>query len=370
MELDARLQPHLGRVKNNYKPHLDFNMIAVAKIIKVHHKHGTVDLQLIKSNNVISSDPSNEGKYGARILTTTAHYDPVLMSSSGVVEPIQEGQLVLVAFIDGLKNQPVILGSFHQTWESEQNILPNIYPLNPNNSMWEKREALKYLRVHPSQFYQRVDGIGAMEMSHPSKTFLQIDPDLYGEISDSHKGYDHINLNERDPYTGQSRSARTEESSYPVNVLFIHRSNFDDSMTTWTKFFINSSGMFRLTRDNNDGTLSYLQISENGEMILRRQTDSPNHGEGENYSEMSIGQDGTIAMSRVVDGKSSSIAVDGYGDIILSHKDGSYVKLTPDGMVSEGPDGTGEGIGITVSAVQPEDVPDGHLWIDISDIKG
>lgn len=369
MEPDIRLQPHLGRVQDNYKPHLDMNTLSLAKVTKVHHKHGTVDLQLIKSNTSISSDESSEGKYSARVLTTSAHYDPVLASSSGNMEPMQEGQLVLLAFMDGLKSQPIILGSFHQTWETEHNVLPEYYPLEPNDSMSDKRESLKSLNVHPSQFYKRVDGIGSMEMSHPSKTFLQIDPDLHGEINDTHKGYDHIHLNEKDPYTAKTRSGRTEETSLPVNVLFLHRSHFDDEVTTWTKFFIDSSGMLRLTRDNNDGTLSFLELSDDGAISIRRQNDSAIHGEGENSSELGLAQDGTISLSRVVDGKNSMISIDGEGDIVLSHRDGASLKLTSDGIMGDGGENGKASVGITVSATQPVGESDGHLWIDISDLE-
>ena len=368
MEPEIRLQPHLGRVQDNYKPHLEMDSLALAKVTKVHHKHGTVDLQLIKSNTNITADGATEGKFGARVLTTSAHYDAVLASSSGVVEPMQEGQMVLLAFIDGKKSQPVILGSFHQTWDTESNILPEYYPLEPRDNMSDKREALKSLKVHPSQFYKRVDGIGSMEMSHPSKTFLQIDPDLYGEITDAHKGYDHINLNEKDPFTGQTRSGRTEETSMPVNVLFVHRSNFDDELTTWTKLFVDSSGMLRLTRDSNDGTLSFLQLSSDGSVKLSRQNDSSIHGEGENSSAFELAQDGTISINRAVEGKNSGISIDEDGDIVLAHKEGAVVKLTKDGMMADSTGG-GNPLGITVSATQPVDVPDGHLWIDISDLE-
>jgi hypothetical protein len=370
MELDARLQPHLGRVQDNYKPHQDANMLAIAKITKVHHKHGTVDLQLIKSNSVISSTPDNEGKYGARVLTASAHYDPALASSSGVIEPMQEGQLVLLAFMDGMKNQPIILGSFHQTWETEHNVLVDHYPLTPEDSITDKKEATKYLRVHPSQFYERIDGMGSKEVSHPSKTFMQIDPDLFGEMTDAHKGYDHHNLNERDPHTGQVRSANTEDAAYPVNVLFVHRSSYDDEVTTWTKMFINSSGMLRLTRDNNDGSLSFIQVSEDGAMKLRRQIDSPNHDEGENYSELSLEQTGEISLKRVVEGKSSDITIDEGGDIILSHKDGAYLKLTPDGLIGEGIGGGGGGTVVMVGAEEDPNWADGTFWIDTSDLEG
>lgn len=364
---NIRLQPHLGRVEDSYKPHLEMDTLALAKVTKVHHKQGTVDLQLIKSNTTISSEESSEGKYSARVLTSSAHYDPVLASSSGKVEPMMEGQLVVLAFLDGLKSQPIILGSFHQTWESEQNILPDYYPLEPDTNMGDKRDAMKSLDVHPSQFYKRIDGIGSVEMSHPSKTFMQIDPDLHEDISDGHKKYDHINLNEKDPYSGMTRSGRTEETSLPVKLLFQHRSSFDDESTTWTKLFVDSTGMLRITRDNDDGTLSYLQIEEGGAIKFRRQTDSSEHGEGESYSELELTEDGGIGLNRTIEGRTSNMVINEEGDFVFSHKDGVAVRINKDGIRGEGD--SQSPLGITVSADEPIGVPENHLWIDISDLE-
>jgi hypothetical protein len=189
-------------------------------------------------------------------------------------------------------------------------------------------------------------------------------------MSDKHGTYDHKDLNEKDPYTGRTRSANTEEGAYPVNVLFVHRSNFDDDLTTWTKLFINQSGMFRLTRDNNDGTLSYVELSEDGTTTIRRQVDSPVHGEGENYTELGMGVGGTLSLSRVVDGGQSSISLEENGDIVLSHKNGDYIKLTENGLLGSGlsTGGGGGGSLVIVSRTEPVDAPDGTFYIDISDI--
>jgi hypothetical protein len=359
-------------VKDNYKPHNNMNgVLAIAKVLKVHHKQGTVDLQIIKTNDVISSDASNEGKFAARILTTTANFDAVTMSSSGVLEPMQEGQMVLLAFVDGLKANPVVLGSFQQTWDATQNILQDTYPLQPDNGVWDRRQALKYLRVHPSQWYMRVDGIGAMEMSHPSKTFLQVDPDIYDEgINDTHRGYDHSNLNEKDPMFGDTRSGRTQESTNPVNILFVHRSSAEDASTTWTKFFVNSSGMFRVTRDNNDGMLSYLQMEDTGSIKIRRQIDSPVHEDGNNYSEISLAETGEVSIARTVDGGTSSMSIDGNGDIMIQHSSGKYLKIDSTGITGDGISGGGGsgGVGYYVSATEPVNAPDGTFWIDTSDL--
>lgn len=350
----VNLQPHLGRVKDNYKPQNNMGgYLALAKVIKVHHKHGTVDLQIVKSNDIISSNEINEGKFGARVVVSTAHFNRELMSSSGVIEPIQEGQLVVLAFLDSFKNEPIVLGSFHETWEMEHNILPKTYPLDPRRSIDDLREAHKYLRVFPSQFYHRVDGVGAVEVSHPSRTFLIIDPDFDEKITDKHEQYDHNDLSEKDPFTGKVRSARIEEALMPIKMLFVHRSSFMDDANTWTKFFIDRDGSWRVTRDNHDDKLTYIEMSAEGKYKIRRQNDSPNHGEGEDYSEITIGtkgqykflqkktdnnvevsvdEQGAVKISRNY-GTISSIEINKDNSVLLKHGSGSYIKLDENGDI-------------------------------------
>lgn len=373
------LQPHLGEQYANR----DYNKsmsIYLAKILKVHHKHNTADVQLVYSRNVISSSPSTEGKYSARITVPSAHFDEETLTSSGVVEPMQEGQLVMVAFLGEGQGNPVILGSFHDTFRPDNNILPKIYPVDPRNSMEEFREHLKYLRVHPSQFYQKIDGIGSMEMSHPSGTFLKIDPDFYEEINDSHKKFDHKHLSEKDPHTGQTRSARSEETALPVKVLLSHKSSnigsgeevVDDA--SWTKLFIDSDGMLRITRDRNDGSLAYFQISEKGGFTLRKQHDSDQHGEGSSYSQIEVGDKGNVSLSKRTEKGEGTIGITENDELIVQNHTGSGMTIDDqDNMVltaktmrllSE------KDTIVHISPTEPLNREGAKVWIDTSDIEG
>jgi hypothetical protein len=291
------LQPHLGRFTDNYKPESKMGgYLALAKIIKVHHKMGTADVMIVKTNDALTSGAENEGRFAARIGTSSAHFDRTQMSTSGSVKPVQEGQLVVLAFLDGLKNQPVILISLPDTLDTRNNILPNVYPLVPDNSIEDLREAMKSLDVHPTQFYTRIDGTAGVEVSHPSKSFLKIEG--IEPISDSHLGTDHKDLEEKDPNTFNTRSGRTEEASFPVSVLYNHRTSFDDDVTTWTKVFLEDSGLFRITRDNRDEKLTYLELGEEGHYKIRRQLDSPDHGVGDNITELELSSEGDYKIIR------------------------------------------------------------------------
>lgn len=325
------LQPHLGRFEPNYKPTSNMGgYLALAKVTEVHHKNGTVDVMIVKTNDAIVSEAENEGRFAARVGSSAAHFDKVLMSTSGVVEPIQKGQLVLLAFLDGLKNQPIILCSFHDTLDTKNNILTNIYPLDPNNSIKELTEANKYLRVFPSQAYVRVDGVGGVEVSHPSKTFFKVDGTQ--KVNDSPDGFDHKDLEEKDPATFETRSGRIEEASMPVSLLFTHRSCFEDDVTTWTKFFLDAFGMFRITRDPRDGTTSFVQVDEDGSIITRRQLDSREHDQGQDYAETVLGKDGTYSILKSKQGKEVKITVSG-DKLILSY-DGTSIDLTDNVVIS------------------------------------
>lgn len=351
MKVPINPQPHLGRIETSYKP---FNKmggyLALAKIITVHHKHHTADVQIIRSSDVISSSPTNEGKYAARIGVSTAQFDVANNSSSGIVEPFQKDQLVLVAFMDGFKSQPFIVCSFHNTWETTHSILTNKYPLNPSDSLDDAREALKYLRVFPSQFYHKVDGIGSMEMSHPSKTFMVMNPDFKDIITDEHNGFDHKDLSEKDPFTKKTRCGHSEESLLPSKFIFIHRSSYLDEKTTWTKFFIDKTGLFRTTRDNNDGKLTFLEINSEGKVTIMRQLDSDASYSGVNNTSFIIKEDGSMSIKRVLTGVESeisisstgiislkrnqnSISIDDQDNVQLSHNTGSYIKMQPNGDI-------------------------------------
>lgn len=304
-------QPHLGRVKDNYRPSSEIGgYLTTAKIIKIHHKYRTADIAIIGTRDIISSGTTNEGKFGARILSSSASFDSVSMAASGTIEPLQEGAIVIVAFLDGSKSKPIILGTVFNTDNTISSMLPDVYPLDPNKAGDERKEALKYLKVFPSQLYHRVDGEGGVEISHPSGTFLKIDADRDQLMNDEHDGFSHDDLMEKDSRTNEVRKAPTEEAMLPVSMLFSHQTNMDSAEdNSWTKFFLSSEGMFRTTKDTNDGKLTYTELSEDGTYTIRRQNDSDKHGLGTQYSEISLAQNGDISIKRQAGGQTVKVAI-------------------------------------------------------------
>jgi hypothetical protein len=372
-----RLQSSLGRISQNYRP--DMNMsgyLTVAKVIKVHHKSGTADVVAVNSKDTFTSNGDNEGKFSARILQNFSNYDESRGKYWGSVSPIAEGSLVLLGFLDNMKNRPVILGQFHRP-DNVENVLPGVYPLNEKEGGYNRREALKTLNVYPSLAYKKIDGESNIEFSHASKSFFAMyntSMDTQDYLNDSHMGFDHQNLTEVDSRTGQPIETDIDEAKSPTKMLFVHRSSFDNDSTTWTKFFVDASGLSRITRDNNDGKLTFLELSEKGRFSVRRQLDSPLHNESDNYSEIAQEEDGHTVIRRVNGDTVTEIGVNQAGNAVMSHSSGSVIEMGEDitietdgEIISDSFSRFIEKNHIAVSHVEPENPNPYLLWVDLSD---
>lgn len=290
----AKLQSTLGRLETNHRP--DTNMggsMSVARVVKVHHKSATADVILVNSGDIYSSEPAKEGRFAARILQRNSFYDEKSQRYWGSLEPYAEGSLVLVAFLDGMKARPVIMGAFHRPRNIE-NVSPIQYPLREKNPGYERREALKRLDVLPNMTYSKVDGEGNIEKTFGNKSFFVVyneSADSQNAITDRHDGFNHDDLSENDKRTGLTIDTDWAESQTRHKVLYVHR---DRENKTLTKVFIDVEGMLRITRDNNDGKLSYIELGKGGEILFRRQLDSDEHGEGTKVASVTITDTGEI----------------------------------------------------------------------------
>lgn len=357
-----RIQSSMGRVYQDANQDMFMNgYLTVAKVLKVHHKSNTADVVVVNTKDTITSSYENEGRFSARILTPLAGYDNETKTSWGVVNPIMVGSLVLLGFLDNMKSRPIILGQFHEP-DSINNVSSNMYPINPKSPGYQRREALKSLEVFPSQTYRKVDGEGNIEFVHPSKSFFvayNTSADTQDYINDSHKGFDHEHVSEVDPKTGKPRETPFDESKTPIKTLYVHRSSFNDDITTWTKFFINSDGAIRITRDNNDGMLTYTEIEKDGIWRVRRQADSNIHGESEDFGEFVLDQDGSAFIQRKVDELNlARIGLDNRGNIILE-SDANIISDALSRFI--------ETRHIVVGPEEPEDPIAGLIWIDTSE---
>lgn len=290
-----KLQNSLGRVGDSpQQTDLDMGgMMSVARVLKVHHKTGTADVKLVNSNNEHASSELKEGRFSARILQRSSNFDTQTGDYWGSYDPIAVGSLVLVGYLDGIKARPIILGCFHNP-DNAENILPEDYPLNEKTVGYQRREALKTLRVFPNRTYKRVDGEGNLEMTFGDKSFLSVvhtGSDVMGNMNDKSGGFDFEDLSEKDKRTGFTLETPFEESKTSTKLLYVHR---DFEGKSYTKVFIDHDGKLRISRDNKDGALSFLEINADGEIRVKRQNDSSEIDDTKNYTEVVLDKSGEI----------------------------------------------------------------------------
>ena len=289
-------QSSLGKkVDNSIQSQRSWSMgfLAFGRVMKVHHKRMTADVQLMDTNETIMSSPENEGRYSCKIGVSSAGYDEDIGLPYGVIRPLHVGEVVLVAFLRQNKNTPVILSSFHLSEDevgesSYSNILSSIYPLTATQDM------NRYVNISRIQDFLTIDGVGNTELASHTKSFLIA---THENLSDDYKQFDYQDLHVKDKTSGNTVIPPKAYWS-PLNLLTVFRDKFEDEVTSWLKIFINAGKtMFRLTKMQVDNKLTSIELSELGDVIIRRQLDSNSLNQGELYTECKLGQDGFVDIT-------------------------------------------------------------------------
>ena len=111
-----QLQSGLGEaVSNKTSKDRNWNMgyLAMGKVIAVHMKSYTADVQILKSSDKHTSILSQEGKHACRICVRNAGFDTIHNKPYGETLPLQVGSLVLVGFLKNSQDQPIIISVLH-----------------------------------------------------------------------------------------------------------------------------------------------------------------------------------------------------------------------------------------------------------------
>lgn len=372
-----RFQAGLGRVVQDssiYRKDTKMYEITLARVTKVNHMNGTCDV-ITMDGTVIAGSIDAKGGGGVRITQSYGGYDESTGAKWGQIKPLAIGTWIVIGFLDSQKTNPVMLAT-----------LPNSsYSFNSQTSLienkagWNRMEALKTLDVHPDMSYNKIDGEGNREITFANKSFFKtfnktVDPD--DTFTDSHMNFDFNDLSEIDE-TGYPIQSKFDESKTPNKMLFVHRTDFDDEKTTWTKFYLGMDGLFRLTRDNNNKTLSFMEYSKDGSFKVKRILDSSYDEDGKQYSQFVIDKNGEIVLSKVDNDKATHMGVSQDNIAYIESGDGSYIRLgdrieieATDGLYSETFQKFIESHHIVVSELEPQ-YPDQHLvWVDIGDMEG
>lgn len=291
MPNEPQLQSSLGEVTSN-KTMKDRNWnrgyLAFGKVLHVHPKRYTADVQIYGTNDVIVSAKDQEGRHACRIGVSNAGYSEKYKKAYGEIVPIEKGSIVLVGFLKNSKEKPVILRVFHNIAEelgesNFKNMLDAMYASETDDSVD------RYLNISKIQDFVTVDSEGNFEIASHTKSFF-----VGKERAMDDECFDFEDLEIKNP--DQTTRSVDERYSKPKKYIAVFRDNFKDSLTNWLKIIVDATKTsFRLAKlQQSDNKSTYLEVDQNGAFKVRRQLDTKSFEGSKHYAEITISSQGKI----------------------------------------------------------------------------
>lgn len=286
------LQSSLGRIaQNSIKRDRvgSLGYLAFGKVIDIHHKRHSADVQLLHSNDIVMSSTNLEGRFSCKIGVENAGFNEDLKRPYGKIIPLQKGNIVLVGFLTNSLENPVIISVFHDVNEdigvsNDLNILTSTYPLT------DTEEIYRYTNINRLQDFITISGSSNVEIANHHKSFIigtdkSINPYTFDYEDLSIKGKDTKTIN-----AGESNFKN-------LNWLIVIRDKFRDNLTNYLKVFIDtlnlSFKLIKIQRSINKSTS--LEITQDGGIIIRRDQNDTQPSNS-NYSKIEIQENGNINL--------------------------------------------------------------------------
>lgn len=271
----------------------------IARVVQVNYRYGTVDLVMPKTSEMRMSQGYHvtQGEFSARL---PMEYGGLNQYGKpyGTIKPILVGSLVLVGFIDGNRQNPMVLGTYGTAYASDMLKRTDIGSGDPRDKELDVHYS-NQLSLHPSLTFSSIGGRGDKVVTFTGKTFFIADsnPKMSNPVTDDGPGLEYEDLKDTKYSNGETIEPVT---GIAPKMLFKHQGYMtSDGKETDHKliFFIDEDGTFRISsmRDKEDWR-TYLEMGPNGSFKVRKQKDTKEINRTSNYSEIGIDPDGTPVM--------------------------------------------------------------------------
>lgn len=286
-----RFQSQLGKqLKRVYKEGNNVVRLSLARVTKVNYKYNTVEVITTIHKNSTIKNPADNGRYSARLPVTFSGRTPDgKVYGSNTLVTI--GSLVLIGFIEGNKDNPIVLNIYGEP-DNQSQLTRTTYSSADESDESLQRELWQLFSLYPSMTYKNIDGRGNQEVTFTGKSFIFItDTDQNNDyINDVAFDYDHL------PSSRYANGDLIEPTSPNApTVLYVHQAIYDKHRVT---FFIKSDGTVRLASRNINGQgVTYQELKTDGSFSIVQKQDTVNPEEDSNkFSEISIKKNGNILL--------------------------------------------------------------------------
>lgn len=248
----------------------DCSYIVLARVTKVYFKQGKLDFKVTNTADNIVASMGGDGTCSAPIPVDFFGYQAD-GTPFGHYRRVAVGDLVSVAFLNGHRSTPIILGVYPDTSDSYEIISPSLYEDGDTSDSTIAETSLADRAIQPSGQIEYRSGSGSIYKALNGHSFLAVGNENEAELNQLWYRYSNVGHFYVD---GKIQNPLHEEAG---DWLLVHENNTDSDIDDnhITRFFVNSSGAFEvaLFDATMSGSFSVLRGSKDEGFTITRYYD-------------------------------------------------------------------------------------------------
>ena len=310
----------------------DNSFITLAKVTKVYYKQGKLDFKLTNTVSIVQ-EQGGDGSGSAPIPVDFFGRKPD-GQVFGHYRPVKVGDLIAIAYINGHRSNPIVIGVYPDSAPDYELISPSMFETGDDNDSGIAETGLAEQKVYPSMQTSYRSGSGTIAEALNGHSFLILDDETANQYDQLWTDYESVGFFN---HNGETTNPLKEEAG---SWLLVHEDNPDgDGDGHRTRFYVNPKGEIQivLMGSDSEGDVSVLEGSRKDGFTLKHYNDlssikagdkgqdvyNPDFDVAKKYVELNIGKDQSILMQAVDQGFSG-------GNTSLTVKpDGVYLNDKP-----------------------------------------
>lgn len=310
----------------------DNSFITLAKVTKVYYKQGKLDFKLTNTVSIVQ-EQGGDGSGSAPIPVDFFGRKPD-GQVFGHYRPVKVGDLIAIAYINGHRSNPIVIGVYPDSAPDYELISPSMFETGDDNDSGIAETGLAEQKVYPSMQTSYRSGSGTIAEALNGHSFLILDDETANQYDQLWTDYESVGFFN---HNGETTNPLKEEAG---SWLLVHEDNPDGVGDGHrTRFYVNPKGEIQivLMGSDSEGDVSVLEGSRKDGFTLKHYNDlssikagdkgqdvyNPDFDVAKKYVELNIGKDQSILMQAVDQGFSG-------GNTNLTVKpDGVYLNDKP-----------------------------------------
>lgn len=256
----------------------DNNFITLAKVTKVYYKQGRIDFKLSNTNIVTQEVAGNHSVGSAPIPVDFFGHKPD-GTVFGHYRPIKIGDVVAIAYLNGHKSSPIVIGVYPDNAQAYEAISPTMYADGDDNDSGVANDVLSEQKIHPSMQIEYRSGSGAIAKALNGHSFLAIDDEVSHDYNQLWQNYNTVGFFSQN---GKIVNPLKEKAG---DWTLIHEDNPDATNADRhrTRFFVSKRGELQIVFMDNtsEGDVLVMEGAQHKGFTMTQYYDTPKRKAGD-----------------------------------------------------------------------------------------